>query len=111
MRAPRSADDRGAYNLSPFSAAYAAWRVEGEPLAFGLGVLDHGWLGLFDIATSHSARRPGGARKIVSALMHWGKSRGAHTAWLSVIAGNDPAIALYRDFGFSERYRCHYRIS
>jgi ribosomal protein S18 acetylase RimI-like enzyme len=89
--------------------AYATWRVDGVALAFGLGVLDYGRLGLFDIATAAEARRQGAARKVVSSLLGWGKSLGADTAWLSVIADNDPAIALYENFGFGERYRYHYR--
>lgn len=89
--------------------AYATWRVDGVPLAFGLGVLDYGRLGLFDIATAADARRQGAAGRIVSSLLGWGQSLGAHTAWLSVIADNDPAIALYDKFGFGERYRYHYR--
>jgi ribosomal protein S18 acetylase RimI-like enzyme len=89
--------------------AFATWRVDGEPLAFGLGVLDHDRLGLFDIATVASARRQGGANKIVTSLLGWGQSLGAHTAWLSVIAENAPAIALYEKLWFSEQYRYHYR--
>ena len=89
--------------------AYATWHVDGVPLAFGLGVLDYGRLGLFDIATTARARRQGAARKVVSSLIGWGHMRGAHTAWLSVIADNVPAIALYGHFGFGERYRYHYR--
>jgi N-acetylglutamate synthase len=89
--------------------AYASWSMDDEPLAFGLGVFDFGHLGLFDIVTTPSARRRGGARKIVSSLLDWGKSLGAHTAWLSVIADNTPALALYGDVGFREQYRYHYR--
>jgi GNAT superfamily N-acetyltransferase len=90
--------------------AFATWRVNDEPLAFGLAVLDFGHLGLFDIVTTPSARRRGGARKIVSALRGWGKSLGAHTAWLSVLADNAPAIALYENLKFEEAYRYHYRV-
>jgi GNAT superfamily N-acetyltransferase len=89
--------------------AYATWRAGGTPLAFGLGVLDYGRLGLFDIATAPDARRRGAARKVVSSLLGWSRRLGAHTGWLSVIADNDPAIALYQSFGFGERYRYHYR--
>jgi ribosomal protein S18 acetylase RimI-like enzyme len=89
--------------------AYAMWCVDGMPLAFGLGVLDYGRLGLFDIATEPAARRQGAARKVVSSLLGWGQMRGAHTAWLSVVADNHPAIGLYGSFGFDSRYRYHYR--
>jgi ribosomal protein S18 acetylase RimI-like enzyme len=98
-------------NTIALPKAFATWRVDGQPLAFGLGVLDHGRLGLFDIVTLPHARRKGGAQKLVSTLMAWGQSHGAHTAWLSVLADNAAAIPLYRQSGFSERYRYHYRCA
>ncbi|MGD0190712.1 MAG: GNAT family N-acetyltransferase [Rhizomicrobium sp.] len=98
-------------NTIALPKAFATWRVDDQPLAFGLGVLDHGRLGLFDIVTLSYARRTGGAHKIVSALLGWGQSNGAHTAWLSVLADNSAAIPLYTQFGFSERYRYHYRCA
>ena len=98
-------------NTIAFPTAYATWRSDGDALAFGLGVFDNGRLGLFDIATAASARRRGGAHRIVSSLLDWGKSLGGHTAWLSVIANNAPAIALYEKLCFHQSYAYHYRAA
>jgi ribosomal protein S18 acetylase RimI-like enzyme len=94
-----------------FPTAYATWKCDGEALAFGLGVYDNGRIGLFDIATIPAARRQGGANRVVTSLLSWGKSLGGHTAWLSIIADNAPAIALYEKLCFRPSYTYHYRAA
>ena len=98
-------------SIAPLPTAFATIHDDGQPAAFGLGVIDRGRLGLFDIVTAPSARRRGAARKLVAGLLHWGQSQDAETAWLSVIHANTNAVALYRQFGFSESYRYHYRVA
>ncbi len=98
-------------SIAPLQTAFATIRDEDWPVAFGLGVIERGRLGLFDIVTSPSARRRGSARRLVGGLLHWGLLQGAETAWLSVIHANANAVALYRQFGFSESYRYHYRVA
>lgn len=97
--------------IVPLATAYAVVRDGGQDIAFGLGVIERGRLGLFDIVTMPSARRQGAAHKLVGALLSWGARNNAGGAWLSVIADNSVAIALYEQFGFRELYRYHYRIS
>lgn len=48
--------------------------------------------------------------RLVHALLDWGKSQGAGTAYLQVVTSNTTAIALYERLGFSELYRYHYRL-
>jgi ribosomal protein S18 acetylase RimI-like enzyme len=81
---------------------------DGAPVAVGRAVVMNGLAGLFHIATAQDARRQGHGRAIVSALMHWARDQGAMRAYLQVVAANDPAIALYRHFGFREAYRYDY---
>jgi ribosomal protein S18 acetylase RimI-like enzyme len=97
--------------IAPFSKGFAVAWDDGRPVAFGLGVVERGHLGLFDIVTVPDARRKGAARKLVSALMHWGTEKNATAAWLSVIADNERAKPLYAQLGFRETYRYHYRVS
>jgi len=97
--------------IAPFSKGFAVAWEDGKPIAFGLGVVERGHLGLFDIVTVPEARRKGVARKLVSSLMRWGADRHVTTAWLSVIADNERAKPLYAQLGFREIYRYHYRIS
>ena len=106
-RAHRAILDR----ISPLPRAFASVWDDNGAIAFGLGVLERDHLGIFDIVTVPQARRRGAARKLVSALMHWGSAREAKTAWLSVIGDNEKAKPLYADLGFRELYRYHYRVS
>jgi ribosomal protein S18 acetylase RimI-like enzyme len=97
--------------IAPFSKGFAVAWEDGRPVAFGLGVVERGRLGLFDIVTVPEARQKGAARKLVGALMQWGVEKNATTAWLSVIADNERAKPLYTQLGFRETYRYHYRVS
>ena len=97
--------------IAPLKTAFAVAYDEDRAAAFGLGVVERDRLGIFDIVTAPSQRRKGLARKLVSALMAWGLAEEAESAWLSVIAGNENAKALYSQLGFHEEYRYHYRVN
>jgi ribosomal protein S18 acetylase RimI-like enzyme len=90
--------------------AFATLSENGQPMAYGLAVAERGMVGLFDIVTVPEARRRGAGRRLVTALLAWGRSEGAARAYLQVVATNAPAIALYERFGFREAYRYHYRV-
>lgn len=77
--------------------------------ACGLGVLDNGYLGCFDIAVDAAHRRKGYGGRIMEGLLAAGKQKGAKTAYLQVVAGNRPAEKLYDSLGFQEIYRYWYR--
>jgi len=91
-------------------ARFMELRQDGEPAALGLGVVERGHLGLFDIVTATHFRNRGLGRRLVRALLAWGASRGAERAYLQVLADNAPALNLYRTLGFSDVYRYHYRF-
>lgn len=91
-------------------AGFATLSWNGRPIACGMGVAERDVVGLFDIATLPAWRGHGAAKRIVSALLDWGRGRGAALAYLQVARDNDAALALYADFGFREAYRYHYRI-
>lgn len=90
--------------------ATARVTADGRIVGFGLGVLDRGHIGAFEILTTPSHRRMGLGRAIMGALLGWGAREGATRAYLQVVAANTPAIALYRELGYREVYRYHYRI-
>lgn len=94
-------------------AAPCAWAVQSADvpsLTCGLGVLVEDKLGLFDIATRLDHRRRGLARSLCKGLLAWGARRGAQTAFLQVVATNEPAIRLYEDLGFETAYSYWYRV-
>lgn len=82
----------------------------GDPVAFGMAVLDRGMVGLFDIAVQAEHRGQGFGRAVVGRLLKWGSIQGAEKAYLQVTTANAPARALYRTFGFHEAYRYNYRV-
>ncbi len=88
----------------------AAVYIEGQIAAVGLGVLDRGFLGLFDIVTEPSMRQKGYGHQLMLYLLNWGKANGAGYAYLQVMMSNSPALYLYEKLGFHEVYQYWYRV-
>ncbi len=82
----------------------------GQVVACGMGVVQAGFIGLFDIVTDVNFRKQGYGRQLVLDLLAWGKEQGAHTAYLQVMLNNAPALRLYSKLGFKEIYQYWYRI-
>jgi ribosomal protein S18 acetylase RimI-like enzyme len=92
-------------------ARFASIEEDGRIAAQAYGTIHRGVLVLESVATDPAFRKRGLARRVVAALMDWGRSEGADTAALQCIADNEPALALYRSLGFSRMaYAYHYRI-
>jgi ribosomal protein S18 acetylase RimI-like enzyme len=91
-------------------AGFALASIDGQPAASGLGVCEHGWLGVFAMATLPEFRRRGAATALLDALRSWGQSRGAARAYLQVERDNGAALDLYRRDGFCEVYGYHYLV-
>ncbi len=82
----------------------------GEPVAVGMGVVDRGFVGLFDIVTDEPQRQRGYGRQLMLHLLNWGKRSGAEHAYLQVMASNTAAQRLYWKLGFREVYQYWYRV-
>ena len=91
-------------------AVFAMLHVHGEPIGFGLAVLERGAVGLYDIVIDPSKRRQGHGGTLTRALLHWGREQGASSAYLQVREQNDAARRLYAGLGFVDLYRYHYRV-
>lgn len=90
--------------------AHALLGPQAQALSCGLGVMTHGLLGLFDIATRVDARRQGLARQVCKGLMAWGQQAGATHVYLQVLASNTQAMALYESLGMRCQYQYAYRV-
>ena len=88
---------------------FASISMDGQIVACGLGVLQNGYIGFYDISTDATVRRQGHSLWIMETLMIWGKSKGATHGYLQVMLNNPPALALYAKLGFKEAYQYWYR--
>jgi GNAT superfamily N-acetyltransferase len=85
-----------------------AVRAGGLVVCAGQIAVDGDLAGVFDLVTADDARGMGYATLACAALLAWAAERGARAAYLQVDAGNAPAIAVYRKFGFATVYTYHY---
>jgi len=76
--------------------------------AGGYAGCDGEWLGFGGLWVDPDARRSGLALAVVGALLDWGASQGATTAYLQVLSDNTPALRLYEALGFREHHRYRY---
>jgi N-acetylglutamate synthase len=89
---------------------FVSLRFNYRVIACGLGVLQAGYLGLFDIVTDKDFRRRGYGQQVVKSILAWGRENKAKTAYLQVMLDNTPALHLYSKLGFMEQYQYWYRI-
>jgi GNAT superfamily N-acetyltransferase len=89
--------------------AFATAFVGDAQAGFGLGVVDRGAVGLFDIVVKPEFRGRGLGRRLTRALMAWGRDEAAGAAYLQVSDANRAAIRLYESLGFRDAYPYHYR--
>ncbi len=83
---------------------------DNQQIACGVGVLEGGFIGLFDLAVASQYRGQGYGRLLVQQLLAYGKAKDCHTAYLQVILDNSIAHNLYQSIGFVEQYQYWYRI-
>jgi N-acetylglutamate synthase len=82
------------------NAAFALLYLDDQPVAVGLGVVEKGYVGMFNMATLESFRGRGGASTILAALAVWGKQQQGHTLYLQVGEENITAQRVYEKVGF-----------
>lgn len=93
----------------PGLTGFALLRIDGQPAAVGLGVVEAGWLGVFCMGTAPTFRRRGAARAVLRTLAIWAQMQGAEAAYLQVMDSNAAARPLYAGAGFQTLYHYHYR--
>lgn len=90
-------------------AGFAAVREGGRTVAVGRGTVDDGWLGVTAVEVLPEARGRGLARAVMSALVAWGRERGAAHGHLEVSADNRAGIVLYERLGWWRHHDYRYR--
>lgn len=93
--------------FSPERVRFAeVYDPDGALVAMARGALDPSghWLNLSLIEVAAGARRRGLASRVITTLAGWGRHLGAQRGFLQVVAGNAPAVALYRKLGFTDHH-------
>lgn len=81
----------------------------GDPVvAIGRGVVSGDWLGLAAVEVLPSRRGKGLAAAVVEALLAWGASRGALSAYVQTELTNTAATRLYAGYGFRAHHAYRY---
>ncbi|MFN6501406.1 MAG: GNAT family N-acetyltransferase [Nostoc sp. DedQUE01] len=89
---------------------FASYKQNDEIVACGIGVLESGYLGIFDIVTSPTQRRRGYATAIIQGLLQWGINKGAYFSYIQVVQANIPARNLYEKLSYEPIYQYWYRV-
>jgi GNAT superfamily N-acetyltransferase len=107
-----TAEQRDAYYermvATPQDARALLAHVDGRTVGVGTIMLEDDLAGVFSMATVPDMRGRGVASAILARLLTWAWEHGAAHAYLQVNAVNDPALAVYRKFGFVTNYTYHY---
>jgi N-acetylglutamate synthase len=91
--------------------AFATIRMDGGAVAVARGAVDDGWLGVMAVEVAPDHRRRGLARAVMAGLWDWAATEhGATRSYLSVLADNVPAVALYERLGYWVHHEYHYRV-
>jgi ribosomal protein S18 acetylase RimI-like enzyme len=91
--------------------AFASVRIGGRVVAVGRGAVDDGWVGVMAVEVAPDHRRQGLAQAVMTKLCRWAATtHGATRSYLSVLADNTPAVALYERLGFWVHHEYHYRV-
>ncbi len=83
--------------------------IKEEPIACGFGVIEDGYIGIYDIVVKPEFRGRGYGRAIMQGLLKEALKKNIDQAYLQVVVGNTVAEKLYDSLGFKEVYRYWYR--
>ncbi len=75
----------------------------------GFGVVERGFVGIFDIVVARDYRRNGYGLDIMNGILTQARDLSVQTSYLQVVVGNTPAENLYTKLGYKEEYRYWYR--
>lgn len=91
-------------------AAFATLLLAGEPVAYGMSVVERGMAEIGSVMVDPNHRGHGLGRRLVAGLMSWGRLMGAQTSYLQVDQTNAVALRLYAGLGYRRLYAYETRI-
>ena len=84
-------------------------KKNGLVIGCGLGIIDNGFIGLYDIHVDENYRRKGIGLNICKAILKAGIENKVYKAYLQVHSLNDKAINMYYKLGFQTLYTYWFR--
>ena len=81
---------------------YRVVEVNGEPVAYAVYGYDGDAFHLMNIAVTPAARGAGHGRVLMDDFLAEARAERAQAAWLEVAVTNEPALGLYRSYGFED---------
>lgn len=89
----------------------SVFKMENDVLAgCGYGVIERGFIGLYDIIVKDEFRSRGYGKEIIETILSKAKEKGINKAYLAVVDNNTVAKNLYNKLGFKEIYKYWYRM-
>jgi ribosomal protein S18 acetylase RimI-like enzyme len=86
-----------------------AKRIDGEIIGCGYGVIENGYIGIFDIVVKGNRRGNGYGKEIVQTILSEAGKAGIKKSYLQVVNNNITAKNLYGKLGYKEKYKYWYR--
>ena len=84
--------------------------IDGAAVACGLCVIEHGYMGLYNIIVGGEYRGKGYGEELCESLIAATREFGVNKAYLQVMADNTAAINLYAKYGYNTIYSYWYRV-
>jgi ribosomal protein S18 acetylase RimI-like enzyme len=83
--------------------------LDKEIVGCGYGVIENGYIGLFDIVVKENERGNGYGKEIVQSILSVAGNGGIKKSYLQVVNNNEIAKRLYEKIGYREEYKYWYR--
>jgi ribosomal protein S18 acetylase RimI-like enzyme len=86
-----------------------AKKIGDETIGCGYGVIENGYIGIFDIVVKESRRGNGYGKEIVQTILSEAGKIGVKKSYLQVVNNNEIAKNIYKKLGYEEKYKYWYR--
>jgi ribosomal protein S18 acetylase RimI-like enzyme len=86
-----------------------AKKMDDEIIGCGYGVIEKGYIGIFDIVVKENRRGNGYGKEIVKTILSEAGKAGIEKSYLQVINNNIIAKSIYKKLGYKEKYKYWYR--
>jgi len=89
---------------------YISVSINNVTTACAMGVVESGYVGIYNVVVDKMYRRKGLGNFIMNTLLHEAYKLGARKSYLQVESKNTPAVSLYKRLGYNSLYEYWYRI-